>query len=383
MGSAAAWFLTAQPGFDGSILVVDRDLSFANSATAHTTSCIRQQFSTDLNVRISQFGAEFIKNLGHCMQAEGDVPQLAIRSFGYMYLAETDQQVANLRNNHAVQVQAGAETRLLAPSDVLELYPFYNVADVQLASLNTRDEGYFDSWALFDSLKRQAQKRGVEYIENEVVNLHHDAGGQRLAAVSLSSGERVHCGAVINAAGPRAAQLARMAEIALPVEPRKRFSWIFKAERPLDRDLPLTIDPSGIHVRENGGGTYQAGGHHGVDPAVDPNDFRMDHSLWQDHVWPILAHRIPQFEAIRVQSEWAGHYEMNTLDQNAIVGPHPNLQNFLFMNGFSGHGLQQAPAMGRAIAEWMTHGAYQTLNMSPFHFDRITQQNPLVEAAVI
>ena len=174
-----------------------------------------------------------------------------------------------------------------------------------------------------------------------------------------------------------------MAGITLPVEPRKRYTWIFKAAQPLDRDLPLTIDPSGVHVRENGGGTYQAGGHADLDPAVDPEDFTFDHGLWENHIWPALATRIPAFEAVKIQSQWAGHYAMNTLDHNAILGPHPEIGNFLFLNGFSGHGLQQSPAMGRGTAEWLIHGRYTSLDLSPFHFDRILADNPIIEKAVI
>jgi glycine/D-amino acid oxidase-like deaminating enzyme len=174
-----------------------------------------------------------------------------------------------------------------------------------------------------------------------------------------------------------------MAGLDLPVEPRKRYSWVFKAEKPLQQDLPLTIDPSGLHVRENGGGTYQAGGHIGPDPAVDFDDFEMDHALWEDWAWPVLATRIPQFEAIRLTHGWAGHYEMNVVDYNAILGPHPEVRNFLFMNGFSGHGLQQAPAMGRGLAEWLCHGAYRSLDLSEFRFDRLMDAQPKVERAVI
>ncbi|KAG1715261.1 FAD-dependent oxidoreductase domain-containing protein 1 [Nymphon striatum] len=109
----------------------------------------------------------------------------------------------------------------------------------------------------------------------------------------------------------------------------------------------------------------------------------MDHSLWENHVWPILATRIPQFEAIKVQSEWAGHYAYNTLDHNAILGPHTQVENFMFLNGFSGHGLQQSPAMGRAMAELLTYGEYRALDMSPFGYDRIERGEPFVEKAVI
>ena len=174
-----------------------------------------------------------------------------------------------------------------------------------------------------------------------------------------------------------------MAGIEIPVEPRKRYSWVFTAEHPLDRDLPLTIDPSGVHVRQDGRASYLAGGHSDHDPAAEFGDFNMDHALWQDHIWPTIASRIPQFEAIKVQREWAGHYDFNALDQNAIVGPHPQVTNFLFLNGFSGHGLQQSPAMGRATAEWLTHGAFRTLDMSPLGFERVAEGRPYIEKAII
>ena len=113
------------------------------------------------------------------------------------------------------------------------------------------------------------------------------------------------------------------------------------------------------------------------------DDFTMDHALWQDVIWPGLADRIPRFEAIRVVNEWAGHYAYNTLDHNAIMGPHGEVENFLFLNGFSGHGLQQSPAMGRGMSEWITYGAYRSLDLTPFHYDRIAENRPLIEKAVI
>ena len=136
-------------------------------------------------------------------------------------------------------------------------------------------------------------------------------------------------------------------------------------------------------MRENGGGTYQCGGHAEIDPAVESDDFTMDHSFFESHVWPVLATRIPQFEAIKVTSSWAGHYAMNRLDHNAILGAHDEVDNFYFINGFSGHGLQQSPAMGRGLAELLATGSYQTLDLTPFHFARIRRNEPLIEKAVI
>lgn len=383
MGSSTAWFLSKNPDFDGRILVVERDPTYTNASTSHTNSCIRQQFSTSLNVQISQFGADFINNIRRYMGGDERVPHLSIRSFGYMYLADTEAFAQTLRANQKVQHAEGAVTELLTPDEIKARYPFYNVDDVLLGSINTVNEGYWDGATVFDWWKRQAKEQGAEYLYNEVTAINRNAAGTQVQSVTLKTGETVSCGKLVNASGPRAAATAGLAGITVPVEPRKRYSWIFKAEQPLDQDLPLTIDPSGVHVRENGGGTYQAGGHADVDPAVDFDDFAMDHSLWESHVWPVLATRIPQFEAIKVQGEWAGHYAYNTLDHNAIIGPHNELANFYFQNGFSGHGLQQSPAMGRGMSELLTYGHFRTLDMSALGYDRIVANDAFVETAVI
>ena len=383
MGSSTAWFLSNQPGFDGKVLVVEKDPSYEFCSTTHTNSCMRQQFSTELNVRISQFAAAFVKNIRDHMGGDERVPELGIQSFGYMYLADNPSFAKSLRESHAVQQAAGAATQLMSAEEIKAAYPFYNVDDILLGSINRVDEGYWDGSAVFYWWRRQAQERGVEYVTNEVVAMTKSANGTTVESITLASGEVISCGAVVNASGPRASRTAQMVGIDVPVEPRKRYSWVFKAEQPLDQDLPLTIDPSGVHFRENGSGTYQAGGHSGIDPAVDYDDFAMDHDLWQNHVWPIIATRVPQFEAIKVQSEWAGHYAYNVLDQNAILGAHPDVRNFHFINGFSGHGLQQSPAMGRGLAEWLTYGEYRSLDLSIFGFERVVTNQPIVEKAVI
>ena len=381
MGSATAFFLSRNADFDGSVLVIERDPSYELSSTAHTNSCMRQQFSTELNIRISQFAADFVKNLRAHLGGDERVPALDIQTYGYMYLADNAPFAEMLRRNQAIQRAAGAETELLTPQEIASRYPFYNVEDIVLGSINRRDEGYFDGGTMFDWLRRGAREGGVDYLAGEVVAMTR--AGDRITSVTLASGETIACGTVVNASGPRAALTAAMAGIDLPVEPRKRFTWIFTAETPLDRDLPLTIDPSGVHFRQDGPRTYLAGCPAEPDPAVACDDFVMDHDRWQSHVWPVIAARIPQFEAIRVVTEWAGHYAYNTLDQNAILGPHDELQNFIFQNGFSGHGLQQSPAMGRGVAELITYGEYRSLDLSPFAFDRITARRPIVETAII
>jgi glycine/D-amino acid oxidase-like deaminating enzyme len=381
MGAATAWFLSDDADFDGRVLVVEMDPSYAQCSTAHTNSCMRQQFSAALNVRISQFGADFVTNLAGRMK-EPEAPALKIRNFGYMYLADTDEFADTLRAAHAVQVACGAGTQLLTPDQIAAQYPFYQLDDIVLGSHNTRDEGYFDGATVFDWWRRSAKRRGVEFVTGEVVAMTRNAQGTKVQSVTLKSGAVIACDKLVNTTGPRAARTAAMAGIDLPVEPRKRYTWVFQAEKPLDRTMPLTIDPAGVHFRQEGS-YYQVGGHSAQDPAVEFDDFEMDHGLWADHIWPVLAARIPAFEAIKVVNEWAGHYAWNALDQNAIIGPHTEVGNFYFLNGFSGHGLQQSPAMGRGMAELLTHGNYRSLDLSPFGFDRIVTKTPFTEKAVI
>lgn len=383
MGSATAWFLSQDADFDGRILVVERDPSYAFAATSLSNSCIRQQFSSELNVRISQFGAQYFQNMREYMGHDPDVPQLRIQNYGYLYLADTDSFAKVLRQNQQVQVAAGARTQLLDAAAIKARYPFYNVEDLLLGSINTRDEGYFDGLAMFDAWRRQAKARGVEYLANEVVGFEKNAAGTRIERVVLKTGERLACGQVVNAAGTRSARVSALAGIDIPIEPRKRYSWVFTAAHPIEGELPLTIDPSGVHMRQDGKQSYLAGAHSDPDPAADFDDFTVDHALWQEHVWPIIAHRIPQFEAIKVVREWTGHYDFNRLDQNAIVGPHDEIGNFIFLTGFSGHGLQQSPAMGRGAAEWLIHGRFRSLDLLPFGFARIREGRPFREAAII
>lgn len=381
-GSSVAWFLASNPDFDGSILVVERDPTYEFASTSHTNSCIRQQFSNEINVRVSQFGAEFIKNFRGFMGGDPRVPDVVLQSFGYLYLADTEDFAASLRESQAVQAACGAGTKILSAEEIKRDYPFYNVDDIVCGSHNLVDEGYFDGNTMFDWWKRSARERGAEYLTNEVVAMTRNAAGNRVESVTLKSGDVVSCGTVVNASGPRAILTSRMAGIEIPVEPRKRYTFIFDAETPLDRDLPLTIDPSGVHMRTDGA-YYLAGCPPDDDPAVDYDDFVQDHGIWEEKAWPTIAARIPQFEAIKLVNSWVGHYAFNTFDHNAILGPHTEVSNFSFVNGFSGHGFQQSPAMGRGTSELITYGEYRTLDLTPFDYARIAENRPFVEQAVI
>jgi glycine/D-amino acid oxidase-like deaminating enzyme len=379
MGASVSWHISQNPDFDGRILVVERDPSYQHASTSLSNSCLRQQFSTEINIKISQNGFDFINDFKNNIK-DNSAPDIPFNDFGYLYLADNAAFADHLRDNQRLQSSLGAGTQILTPQEIAQKFPFYNLDDIILGSHNPLNEGYFDGITVFDWFRRKARANGVEFISDTVVSIKQSNG--RVGAVELASGSKIQAAFVINCAGTRAHEVAKMAGLSIPVEPRKRFTFVFAAETPLDRDLPLTVDASGVHVRTDGA-YYLAGCTPDDDPAVDHDDFDMDHNIWMDKVWPAIATRIPAFEAIKVVNEWVGHYAYNTLDQNAIIGPHPDLDNFIFVNGFSGHGLQQAPAIGRGIAEWITYGGYRTLDLSPFNYARIAQNKPLTERAII
>ena len=379
-GSAVAWWLTQMAGFDGKVRVVERDPAYTFASTSHTNSCIRQQFSNATNIQVSQFGAEFIKNFRTFMGGDPDVPHLSLHSFGYLYLADTPEFALTLKRSQAVQESLGAGTRHLSREDIAAAYPFYQLDDILAGNHNLVDEGYFDGGTMFDWFKRSARANGVEYIHGEVAAITRD--GNAVQSVTLSDGTKIACGTLVNASGPRAAATARMAGLDIPVVPRKRYTFVFDAAKPLDRDLPLTIDPSGVHVRTDGK-YYLAGCPPDEDEDVAYDDFNFDHSIWEQKVWPTIATRIPQFEAVKVINQWVGHYAYNTLDQNALLGRAQDCPNFVFVNGFSGHGLQQSPAMGRGIAELIAYGTYRSLDLSAFDVNRAKAGTRFLETAVI
>ena len=314
------------------------------------------------------------------MHDDPDVPDVLLQNYGYMYLADNQEFADILIENQQLQSSLGAGTRIMTPDEIAAEYPFYNLDGIILGSHNTKDEGYFDGNTLFDWWKRKARQNGVEYLHGEVVSI--DTEKTKVNAVKLADGTVIQAGKIVNASGPRAAKTASMAGIELPIEPRRRYTFIFDAEDRLEKDLPLTIDPSGVHVRTDGQ-YYLCGCPPEIDPAVEFDDFYLDYDIWEDKLWPAIANRIPAFERIKVTNAWVGHYAYNTLDQNAIIGAHDELQNFYFLNGFSGHGFQQSPAMGRGMSELITYGEYRSLDLTPLGYERIRDNVPFLEKAVI
>ncbi|PZO78677.1 MAG: FAD-dependent oxidoreductase [Mesorhizobium amorphae] len=376
-GSALAWALRKE-GFAGTIAVVERDPAFARAATTLSCASIRQQFSIPQNIRLSRWTLDLFRRL----QDEFGDPQadIGFREKGYLILAsETGLPV--LEANHRTQMAEGADILLEDAETLARRFRWLSPEGLAAGAWGRSGEGWFDAHALLGLFRKGLKGRDVALIEGSVAGI--ERAGNRVIAVTLDSGERLEAGIVVDAAGPNGGKVAGLAGLDLPVEGRKRTVFVFEARERFD-DMPLTVDSSGIYVRPEGS-VYIAGGAEDpqADGPADIHDFEPDWALWEDVVWPALANRVPAFEAIKATRAWAGHYDYNTLDQNAVIGPHPEVENFLFANGFSGHGLQQAPAVGQALAEWICHGAYRTVDASAFGYERIREGRAFRELNVI
>lgn len=378
VGSAAAYFLATQTDFKGSVLVLEKDFSYEKCATTLSAASIRHQFSTPGNIQMSQFGTHFIKHSNEHLTVNGEAPEIGFHEGGYLFLASNAGR-AILQSNHLVQRSLGADVVLLTPEQLRERFAWMATDDLSAGSLGLSGEGWLDAYGLLQGFRRKAISLGVKYSQAQVTSIHRE--GHHIQSVSLSDGSTLTCSVVINAAGTGAHLLAQSAGIELPVESRKRCVFHFTSPAKVDH-CPLVVDPSGAYFRPEGQGFIC-----GISPPPeqDPEcfDFDVQHALFDEVLWPILATRVPGFEAVRLKNAWAGHYDMNTLDHNLIIGAHPEVDNLLFANGFSGHGMQQSPAVGRALSELVTYGQFRTLDLSAFGWQRIIAKKPLLEINVV
>ncbi|PLP56879.1 FAD-dependent oxidoreductase [Mesorhizobium loti] len=376
VGASVAYYLREE-GFSGSIALVERDPQFAHAATTLSCASIRQQFSIPENIRLSQFTLKLFRRL---KEEFGEDADIGFREGGYLILAG-ENGLPILKANHDVQVAEGADIVLEDAEALTRRFAWLSAEGITAGAYGRTGEGWFDAHAYLQLFRKALRSKSIDLITASVTAIARQGG--QVQSVTLDNGETLQAGIVINAAGPNAGKVSAMAGLELPVEPRKRSVFVFEARERYE-DLPLLVDPSGIYVRPEGS-VYITGG---AEPeegelAADPTDFEPDWSLFEETIWPVLATRIPAFEAIKMTRAWAGHYDYNTLDQNAVIGPHPEVKNFIFANGFSGHGLQQAPAVGKALAELILHGSYRSIDCSAFGYARVAEGRPFRELNVI
>ncbi len=380
VGSATAYWLAQAADLDGRrVTVVEKDPSYAVSSTPRSAGGIRQQFSTPENIALSKLTLDILRDLKSFFGPGADLP---FREQGYLILA-TDEGAGILASNVAVQRANGGDIVLLNPKELAARFSWLNTEGVACGSFGQSGEGWVDPVLLHSLFRNAARDKGVTFLKDDVVGI--DVTGASVTAVSLASGTKIPCGAVVNAAGFNGGAVAKLAGIELPVEPRKRYIFVIdRRDAPEElHKAPLTVDTSGVFFRPEGRMfiTGISPEEENEPPAIDLD--AINYEEFEEIVWPQLATRVPLFENAKMVNAWAGFYDYNTLDQNAIIGAHPQITNFYFANGFSGHGLQQAAAAGRAVTELILTGHFRTIDLTRFGYERIAARQPLLETNII
>ncbi|HSN71275.1 MAG TPA: FAD-binding oxidoreductase, partial [Steroidobacteraceae bacterium] len=333
IGSATAYFLLQQPGWRGRVAVIEPDPSYRYAASALSASSIRQQFSSPINIRMSQFGIEFLRDLEAGRLADGQPASIGLVESSYLYLA-SETGLESLQENVAIQRQCGVDVTLRTRMGLQNRYPWLATSDLAGGADTVGCEGWFDGYALLKELRRRAEALGASYLRDRVRSI--DARAGRVRSLQLEGGSQWECGTLVNATGTASSELAAQLGIDLPVRARKRCVFVFQCAEAVE-GCPLVIDPSGLWFRPERD-RFICGLPSEPDPEVALDDFDVPSELFDTVVWPRLADRVPAFEAIRMTGAWAGHYDYNVFDQNAFVGPAPGVENFLLASGFSGHG---------------------------------------------
>ncbi|RTL34690.1 MAG: FAD-binding oxidoreductase [Burkholderiales bacterium] len=374
MGAATACFLARDHA--ASVTVVERDPSYAQASSSLSLSSIRQQFSQPVNIALSRWSIAFLRRVADELATDDDRPALGLVEPGYLYLA-TAAGEPGLRDLHAVQRAEGVDVALLSPAELSARFPWLATDDLALGSLGLSGEGWFDGPALHRAFRRKAQALGVRFLTGDVVGF--DTRADRVTAVRCADGRLIGGGAFVITAGAWSAPLGAALGVTLPVTARKRDVFVLETPAALP-GCPLVIDPSGFWFRPEGALILAGGPPRGED-ACDAPLHDIDRGLFEDLLWPTLAARVPALEALRVRSAWAGYYEMNDVDHNGLAGALPGYANAYTACGFSGHGMQQSPAVGYSMARLIAGGdAPLIAALAP---QRLLDGHRLVEANVI
>uniref|UniRef100_A0A146LL39 FAD-dependent oxidoreductase domain-containing protein 1 n=1 Tax=Lygus hesperus TaxID=30085 RepID=A0A146LL39_LYGHE len=410
MGFSIAYWLQQRALDHLRIVVVEQDPTYQKSTSVLSVGGLRQQFSLKENIELSMASAEFMRNIKHHLGVEGaDPPDICFNPCGYLFLA-SERGTHILQDNYNLQTSLGAKVELLSPEKLKEKFPFMNTDGVALGCHGLENEGWFDPWSLLSAFKRKAVALGTEVVNGKVTSFdfmnkspiynQYFAPGEythvEKANVKLEDGsvKSIKFSQLIVAAGCNTGEVGKLIGMGsgagplgapIPIEPRKRYVFVMHCPDAPGLAMPFIIDPTGAYVRREGvGGQYLCGispGDEEQEPCCDNMD--VDYEFFENKLWPIIANRVPAFECAKVKTAWSGFYDFNSFDENAFIGPHPAFHNVHVVAGFSGHGIQQSPAVGRAMMEIIFDGEFRTIDLSRLGMERYLNNEPLYESNIV
>ncbi len=379
MGCAAAYeLITCDDKLK--IAVVERDPTYSCASTTLSMANVRIQFSLKENILISRYASEVLEIFDEKMAVDGIKPGINYRRQGNLFLVRKENRDA-AQQALALQKSLGCQVEWWSGEQVKSHFPWYEPAGVDAAGGTFgANDGYLDAYSFLLGYKNKARSLGVTFITDEVLEIARNPSNDRVTGVKLTANQRLTAGIVINCAGAWAAQLAATAGVKLPISPTKRQVFVLEPEVKPQEPLPLTVLPSGLYFRSETGGMILLGKSMADDPVGF--DFTWDRERFIEHLWPELVKMVPLFDRLKVGRGWAGLYAENNFDGNAILGEWPGCRGLYLVNGFSGHGLQQAPAVGHYISELILQRK-PGLDLSIFTPQRLLENKPLSETGLV
>jgi FAD-dependent oxidoreductase domain-containing protein 1 len=375
IGMATAYYLkVADSGCR--VALVERDPAYTLASTPRASGGVRRLFALPENIELSNFSIPVFQAFPELMAVDGERPDIGFRKNGYLFIVPPGG-TGTLRANFERQRRHGVNVEWLEPADLAARFPSMRVDDLG-AAVQSHDDGWLDPYAALMALRRKVRSLGVTLMQDEVMAIERD--GRLVRSVTLKSGATLPTANVVNAAGAWAPQVSAMVSMKVPITPLRRFEHYFECEEAIE-PLPYLKDVNRLAFRPEGRG-YSGG----VPTLQEPRgyNFEADHNYFENVVWPALAYRFPQFERTRCKATLPGLYDQNDLDGNPIIGPWTGeCETFYMAAGFSGHGLMHAPATGRALAELILKGRFETLDLTRLGWQRIADGRPYAEEGII
>jgi sarcosine oxidase subunit beta len=363
VGLSIAYYLALKRA--GRIILFEKG-QLGEGSTGRCVGGIRTQFSTEINIR---FSLESLKTFEQFEEEFGVNPEF--KKIGYLFLATTEQEIGVFKENIMLQRKFDIPVEFLSPEEIRSRWPYLRTDDVLGGTFCSRD-GYAGPSEILSGFVHGAKRAGVKIYEGtEIVGISLAKG--RIQSVKTKGGE-IFTPVVVNAGGPHAASIGGMAGINIPVKPLRRQIFVTAPLHLTGRPIPLTIDfHRGWYFRQEGNGLLLSGP---LDPEPSFN-LNTDYEAMAETSENAM-YRVPALEKARMARGWAGLYEVSP-DHHAILGKVPEAEGLILANGFSGHGFQHSPAVGKVISELIGDGVASTIDISPLSVERFEKWEWVLE----
>lgn len=373
MASSLAYNLY-NDGYTGRIAMFEKDRVYEYSSTPRSEGGIRQTFSTEVNIKMSQYSYQAYKTFEEDMSVDGEPVSIDFRENGYLYLLN-DVSLPIFEDILKIQESLNVKTEFMNIDQLQQFFPELNVEDLAGAVFDP-EAGNADPYSVLQAYVKKLKKIGTDIFYEEVETIMTEQGS--VTGVQTVSGEKYFAPIVVNAAGPWSGELSEKIGLPIPVKPLRRQLFSIDTAQKFDREIPFTFDPTGAHFR----GEREKIVVGWANEVPYGYDFKLEKRFFEEEIWPILAMRSSYFERLKLESGWTGLYDYNYEDHNAIISDHPEMKGYYIVTGFSGHGFQHAPAAGKGLSELIRLGRFETIDISPLTVTRFKTGKLVRETAV-